>query len=110
MFKMTSISEPPAINRVAADAGARPFWSIMIPTYNPRPDYLEETLHSVLQQDPGPEQMQIEVIDDRSTDDVAAQTIRRVGGGRVSFHAKPQNRGLANTWNRCVERARGHWV
>jgi len=26
----------------------------MIPTYNPRADYLEETLKSVLQQDPGP--------------------------------------------------------
>ena len=48
------------------DSGACPFWSVMIPTYNPRADYLEETLHSVLQQDPGPEQMQIEVIDDGS--------------------------------------------
>jgi glycosyltransferase involved in cell wall biosynthesis len=88
----------------------RPFWSVMIPAYNPRADYLEETLSGVLQQDPGPEQMQIEVIDDHSTDDVAAQTVARVGGGRVSFHAEPQNRGLAATWNRCIERGRGHWV
>jgi len=66
MFKMTSIPQPPAINRAAADAGARPFWSVMIPTYNPRADYLEETLHSVLQQNPGPKQMQIEVVDDCS--------------------------------------------
>jgi Glycosyl transferase family 2 len=92
------------------DSGACPFWSVMIPTYNARADYLEETLRSVLQQDPGPEQMQIEVIDDCSTDDLAAQTVDRVGGGRVSFHAEPQNRGLAATWNRCIERARGHWV
>jgi hypothetical protein len=35
------------------DSGARPYWSVMIPTYNPRADYLEETLNSVLQQDPG---------------------------------------------------------
>jgi glycosyltransferase involved in cell wall biosynthesis len=82
----------------------------MIPTYNPRADYLEDTLHSVLQQDPGPAQMQIEVVDDRSTDDLAAKTVRRAGGGRVSFHAEPQNRGLAGAWNRCIERARGHWV
>src|SRR6266513_1770167 len=106
---LASSLKPPAIRVLPVD-DCRPLWSVMIPTYNPRPDYLEETLHSVLQQDPGPEQMQIEVIDDRSTDDVAAQTIRRVGGGRVSFHAKPRNRGLANTWNRCVERTRGHWV
>jgi len=101
--------KPPAIPVLPVDDG-RPFWSVMIPTYNPRADYLEDTLHSVLQQDPGPEQMQIEVIDDRSTDDLAAQTVRCVGGGRVSFHAEPQNRGLAGTWNRCIERARGHWV
>jgi glycosyltransferase involved in cell wall biosynthesis len=82
----------------------------MIPTFNPRADYLEETLHKVLEQDPGPEQMQIEVIDDCSTEDLAAQTVARVGGGRVSFHAEPQNRGLVGTWNRCIERARGHWV
>src|SRR6266849_2275901 len=101
--------KPPAIPVLPVDDG-RPFWSVMIPTYNPRADYLEDTLHSVLQQDPGPEQMQIEVIDDRSTDDLAAQTVRRVGGGRVSFHAESQNRGLAGIWNRCIERARGHWV
>jgi len=106
----TSSLKPPAIRVLPVD-DCRPFWSVMIPTYNPRTDYLAETLHSVLQQDPGPEQMQIEVVDDGSTDDVAAQTVRRVGGGgRVSFHAEPQNRGLANTWNRCIERARGNWV
>ncbi len=101
--------KPPAIRVLPVEDG-RPLWSVMIPTYNPRADYLEETLRSVLQQDPGPEHMQIEVIDDRSTDDLVPQTVRRVGGGRVSFHAEPQNRGLAGTWNRCIERARGHWV
>src|SRR5206468_2876977 len=88
----------------------RPYWSVMIPTYSPRAEYLEETLKSVLQQDTGPEQMQIEVIDDGSMDKTASEITRRVGAGRVTFHAEPQNRGLANTWNRCLERARGDWV
>jgi glycosyltransferase involved in cell wall biosynthesis len=104
------MENPPLIPRIKEIGSVRPFCSVMIPTYNPRVDYLEETLHSVLQQDPGPEQMQIEVIDDCSSDDLAAQTARRVGGGRVTFHAEHQNRGLANTWNRCIERARGNWV
>jgi glycosyltransferase involved in cell wall biosynthesis len=82
----------------------------MIPTYNPRAEYLEETLKSVLQQDPGPEQMQIEVIDDCSNDDTACEVTRRIGAGRLAFHAESQNLGLANAWNRCIERARGHWV
>lgn len=101
--------EPPAI-RIPPVEDSRPFWSVMIPTYNPRADYLEETLHSVLQQAPGPQQMQIEVVDDGSLDNTASEVIGRVGAGRVAFHAELQNRGLANTWNRCIERAWGNWV
>ena len=54
--------------------------------------------------------MQIEVIDDCSTDDTASDVTHRVGASRVTFHAESQNRGLTNTWNRCIERARGDWV
>jgi glycosyltransferase involved in cell wall biosynthesis len=54
----------------------------MIPTYNPLAEYLEETLKSVLQQDPSPEQMQIEVVDDWSRDDIASDVARRIGTGR----------------------------
>ena len=89
---------------------SRPFWSVMIPTYNPRADYFEKTLCSVLKQDPGAEKMQIEVVDDCSKDDTASEITRRVGMGRVGFHAESDNRGLVNTWNRCIDRARGHWV
>jgi glycosyltransferase involved in cell wall biosynthesis len=91
-------------------SGGSPYWSVMIPTYNPRADYLEETLLSVLKQDPGPDQMQIEVVDDCSKDNTAFEITRRLGAGRVVFHAESQNRGLANNWNRCIERARGDWV
>jgi Glycosyl transferase family 2 len=59
---------------------------------------------------PGPEQMQIEVVDDCSNDNTASEVTRRLGAARVTFHAESQNRGLANNWNRCIERARGHWV
>jgi glycosyltransferase involved in cell wall biosynthesis len=54
--------------------------------------------------------MQIEVIDDCSKDDTACEITRRVGAGRVRFRSETKNRGLVNTWNRCIERARGHWV
>ena len=82
----------------------------MIPTYNPQPNYLEQTLRSVLSQDLGSECMQIEVVDDCSKGDTAFEITRRVGAGRVTFHAESRNRGLVNTWNRCIQRARGHWV
>src|SRR4051812_16010313 len=100
---------PPLIPRTEGPS-TRPYWSVMIPTYNPPAGYLEETLLSVLNQDPGPDQMQIEVVDDCSNDNTASEVTRRLGAGRVTFHAESQNRGLANNWNRCIGRARGHWV
>jgi glycosyltransferase involved in cell wall biosynthesis len=104
-----SSPEPTAIPVLPVDDG-RPFWSVMIPTYNPRADYLEDTLHSVLQQDPGPEQMQIEVVDDCSSHGAPVELIRRIAGDRVAVHREPRNSGMAGAWNRCIERARGEWV
>jgi glycosyltransferase involved in cell wall biosynthesis len=81
----------------------------MIPTYN-RATYLERTLMSVLSQDPGPEEMQIEVVDDASAVDDPEPVVRRVGGDRVSFFRQPRNLGLVGSWNGCIERAVGEWV
>jgi glycosyltransferase involved in cell wall biosynthesis len=80
----------------------------MIPTYNCAA-YLPETLASVLAQDPGPEQMQIEVIDDCSSDNPQA-TVDELAPGRVAFHRQPQNVGHVRNFNTCIERSRGHLV
>jgi glycosyltransferase involved in cell wall biosynthesis len=88
----------------------RPFWSVMIPTYNPRAAYLKETLRSVVAQDPGPDKMQIEVVDDCSPDGAPAELVHRIAEDRVAVHREPANNGLAGIWNRCIERARGEWV
>src|SRR5262245_19718504 len=90
--------------------GTRPFWSVMIPTYNARADYLKETLKSVLQQDLGPAQMQIELVDDCSPDGAPVQLVREIASDRVTVHRELKNNGLAGIWNRCIERARGEWV
>jgi cellulose synthase/poly-beta-1,6-N-acetylglucosamine synthase-like glycosyltransferase len=42
---------------------SRPFWSVMIPTFNCA-RFLRTTLESVLQQNYPPQAMQIEVVDD----------------------------------------------
>src|SRR6266478_3592096 len=62
--------------------GPRPLWSVMIPTHDCA-GYLRETLASVLRQDPGPEVMQIEVVDDHSTRDDPETVVRELGKGRV---------------------------
>lgn len=87
----------------------RPFWSVMIPTYNCA-SYLAETLKSVLDQDPGPEEMQIEVVDDFSTKDDPEAVVKEVGQGRVSFFRQAQNVGASRNFNTCIRRAKGHWV
>lgn len=81
----------------------------MIPAYN-RTKYLEKTLSSVLSQDPGAAEMQIEVVDDASSTDDPEALVRRVAGDRVSFVRNPRNIGLMANFNNCVERSRGHWV
>jgi glycosyltransferase involved in cell wall biosynthesis len=87
----------------------RPFWSVMIPTYNCA-GYLAYTIRSVLDQTPLAGEMQIEVIDDHSDRDDPAEVTRRVGGDRVTFFRQPSNVGPQATFTTCVRRARGHWV
>jgi glycosyltransferase involved in cell wall biosynthesis len=87
-----------------------PFWSVMIPAYNPRRDYLEQALNSVLSQALGPDRMQIEVVDDCSDNPDVASMVRSIAGDRVAFSRNPSNLGLAGCWNACIERSKGTWV
>jgi len=103
------MSDAPIVTAIAPVAAAdRPRWSIMIPTYNSAP-LLAATLESVLAQDAGPADMQIEVVDDASTDDVAS-VVRDVGRGRVAVYRQPRNVGHAANFDMCIQRARGHLV
>jgi glycosyltransferase involved in cell wall biosynthesis len=90
--------------------GTRCLWSVMIPTYNAKPAYLEEVLRGVLEQDPGREVMQIEIVDDCSADGGPAGLVRQIAGDRVAVHREPRNLGLAGVWNLCIQRARGQWI
>ena len=101
------MSDTPAIAPLAGTT--RPFWSVMIPTYNCAA-YLRHTLRSVLDQAPSAGEMQIEVVDDASTTDDPGAVVREVGEGRVSFFRQPVNAGPQRTFTTCVARARGEWV
>lgn len=108
MLRRPNIAPPPPIDPVAGGQ-PRPFWSVMIPTYNCA-HYLRETLASVLAQDPGPEQMEIEVVDDQSTRDDPEAVVRELGRGRVRFFHQPQNCGPIRNFNTCIARSRGQWL
>jgi glycosyltransferase involved in cell wall biosynthesis len=81
----------------------------MIPTYNCA-EYLQKTLSSVLEQDPGPDVMQIEVVDDHSTEDDPASVVEELGGSRVGFFRQAQNVGRDRNFESCLLRARGELV
>lgn len=88
----------------------RPFWSVMIPSYN-CPEYIVLTLKSVLAQDPGPAEMEIEVIDDCSPTDILAVLIEAgIDMNRVKFYRHAKGVGMVPNWNSCIERSCGQWV
>ncbi|HSP96152.1 MAG TPA: glycosyltransferase [Candidatus Dormibacteraeota bacterium] len=97
------IAPPPA-------AAARPFWSVMIPTYEPDPEYLRRVLGAVLEQDPGPVEMEIALIDDGSRRVDPRDCIPAGAGDRVTWFRQPAHVGIGRNWNTCVARARGLWV
>jgi len=75
------MANPPVIPPLKEAGSPRPFWSVMIPTYNPRSNFWRNADEHP-SADPGPDQMQIEVVDDGSNDDTASEVTRRVGAGR----------------------------
>lgn len=87
----------------------RPLWSVMIPSYNCT-HYLRTTLLSLLAQAPSPESMQIEVIDNCSTQDDPEALVQELGRGRISFHRQPANIGIIGNINTCIERSNGQLV
>lgn len=99
---------PPVIAPVDKN-GVRPLWSVMIPAYNCS-SYLKETLQSVLLQDTGAANMQIEVVDDCSTDADVTSLVTQSGKGRVDFYGQPHNMGSLRNFETCLNRSRGKLI
>lgn len=102
-------SAPPVILPYGKNAGDAILWSVMIPVYNCI-SFLAETIQSVLAQNLGEENMQIEVVDDCSTDGDVEMLVKTVGQGRVQYFKQPQNRGSLRNFETCINRAKGQWV
>ena len=85
-----------------------PRWSVMIPTFNCA-GYLRRTLSGVLAQADPPADMQIEVIDDCSSDD-PGDVVRSLGDGQVGFWRQPCNVGISANFTACLQRSRGRYV
>lgn len=112
-MQVPSEVEFPTILPVSS-SNKRPFWSVMIPTYNLKDKYLEQTLRSVVEQAPFPEEMQIEVVNDHPSQLIQNEIeaiIKKVGGDRIKFYRHSEtNVGQTAIFNLCIQQARGQWV
>lgn len=88
----------------------RPFWSVMIPTFDPHPEYLKRALAAVLEQDPGPAEMEIALVDDHSGRVDPRECVPDEARDRISWFRQERHVGIGGNWNACLQRARGHWV
>jgi glycosyltransferase involved in cell wall biosynthesis len=86
----------------------RPLWSVLIPTWNCS-GFLRTTLESVLAQDPGPERMEIIVVDDASSDS-PGDVIREIAGDRVRFIQQSKNIGKVRNYESGLTASRGHLI
>ena len=54
--------------------------------------------------------MQVQVVDDCSTDDDPERVVEEFGRSRVEFHRKVKNEGATRTFNTCIQQSVGHLV
>jgi glycosyltransferase involved in cell wall biosynthesis len=101
-------TSPPPIAPLAPSPD-RPRWSVMIPVYNCS-DFLVHTLESVLAEGVAAADMQIEVVDDASTDADVERMVQEIGKGRIRYYRQPQNVGSLRNFETCINRAQGYLV
>ena len=82
----------------------------MVPTWNPNLKYLREALVSVLAAGIAADEMQIAIVDDASESFDAAAFLREQALDRVECYPGVARLGIAGSWNRCIEMARGEWI
>lgn len=88
----------------------RPFFSVMIPAYNPQERYLRETITSVLAAMPATIAAEIVVVDDCSTSVDVRAIVESCGRDRVEYVRNANNLGLLGNWHECIQRSKGQWL
>lgn len=99
---------PPEIRPVAKGLH-RPLWSVMIPVYNCS-QFIPEVLKSVLKQKIPEKNMEIEVVDDASTDADVETIVKEIGKGRIKYFRQSKNVGSLRNFETCLNRSRGKLI
>jgi glycosyltransferase involved in cell wall biosynthesis len=98
----------PAIDSLQ-EGVARPFWSVMIPSYN-RKTYLKKTIMSVLENVFLKDDVQVEIIDNCSTEGDIEKIVREISDPRVTFYRQSRHVSMSENWTTCIQRAKGQWI
>jgi glycosyltransferase involved in cell wall biosynthesis len=86
-----------------------PFWSVMIPARDCS-ESIGATLESVLANDIDPIEMEVQVVDDCSTDVELESLVSSISAGRVTYFRHAHPLGAPRVFNSCIRRARGRWI
>ncbi|NCP11133.1 MAG: glycosyltransferase family 2 protein [Sphingomonadales bacterium] len=94
-----------------ADGAPRPWLSILLPVYNVAP-YLDECLGSIMAQLDGRGDVEVIVLDDRSTDAslAVAERLADAHGGALTILQHDRNRGLSAARNSLLDASRGRYI
>src|SRR5690606_36819544 len=98
---LARIPDLPPITKPVAKGLQRPLWSVMIPVYNCS-QFIPEVLKSVLIQHISEKDMEIEVIDDASTDADVEKIVQKIGKGRIKYFRQSKNVGTLRNFETCI--------
>jgi len=90
----------------------RPFWSVMVTAYD-RTEFLEETLRRVVDQFEDEREVQIDVLNDGTDDEIQDKIraiVESIGSGRIGFRTPATHLGHPEIFNECIRQATGHWI
>jgi glycosyltransferase involved in cell wall biosynthesis len=82
--------------------------SVVVTTFN-RPDYLKDSLFSVLNQIPGDFELDVVLVDDGSRIDYSSGILNELNDSRITLH-RIENSGLSAARNYGVKFSKGDWI
>lgn len=82
-------------------------FSILVPAYETKEEYLREMMDSVLGQSYGNLEL---IIADASRSERVENVVRTYADGRIRYLSLPENKGISENTNRALEEAQGDYV
>jgi glycosyltransferase involved in cell wall biosynthesis len=101
-------ASPPKINPIG-EGFEKPLWSVMVPVYNCS-QFIPDVLEGLLCQNIPEKDMEIEVVDDASTDADVEKIVNEIGKGRIKYFRQSKNVGSLRNFKTCIERSRGKLI